>query len=122
MRGQFNSAGAYSALDARITANATAIAGLGVKRLDITIATTDWTQNQTSQKWEYTESNNSNVTANTYIEGILDDTNAAKFTDGYITSDTGSYTIITSVKPTSSVDMTLLLIETTDITPSGSGT
>lgn len=115
MRGQFNSAGALSALDARITANANAIAGLGVKRLDITIASNAWTQNQTTQKYEYTGSN-SNVTEDTYIEGILDDENAVKFTDGYITSASGAYTIVTSTAPTSSVTMTLLLIETTDIT------
>ena len=120
MRGQFNSSGALSALDARITANATAIVGLAVKRLDITIASTDWTQNQTSGKYEHTESNTS-VTADTYIEGILDETNAAKFSDGYITSSNGAFTITTSTAPSSSVDMTLLLVETTDITPSGTG-
>ena len=118
MRGQFNSAGALSALDTRITANAPAIAGLGVKRLDITIASNDWTQNQTTQKYEYTASN-TNVTADTYIEGILDDTNAVKFADGYITSASGSFTIVTTTAPSSSVEMTLLLIQTTDITPSG---
>jgi len=118
MRGQFNSSGALSALDARITANATAIAGLGVKRLDITIASTDWTQNQTSGKYEYTGSN-TNVTADTYIEGILDDENALKFTDGYITSASGSFTIVTSTAPESSVSMTLLLVQTTDVTPAG---
>lgn len=118
MRGQFNSTGAYSALDARITANATAIAGLGVKRLDITIATNAWTENQTTHKYEYTGSD-THVTADTYIEGILDDENAEKFVDGYITSASGSFTIVTSTAPSSSVSMTLLLIETTDVTPSG---
>lgn len=118
MRGQFNSSGALSALDARITANATAIAGLGVKRLDITIASNAWTQNQETGKYEYTESNTA-VTADTYIEGILDDTNAAKFSDGYITSASGSFTIVTSTAPASSVEMTLLLVQTTDITPAG---
>lgn len=118
MRGQINSSGAYAALSARITANETAIAGLGVKRLDITIAANEWEQNQTTQKYEYTGSNE-HVTANTYIEGILDEENAAKFEDGYITSDSGAFTIVTSTAPTSSVSMTLLLIETTDITPSG---
>ena len=43
-------------------------------------------------------------------------TNAVKFTDGYITSASGAFTIVTSTAPTSSVTMTLLLIETTDIT------
>lgn len=118
MRGQLNSLGSYAALAARITANETAIAGLGVKRLDITIAANEWTQNQTTQKYEYTGSN-TNVTANTYIEGILDETNAVKFEDGYITSDSGAFTIITTTAPSTSVSITLLLIETTDITPSG---
>lgn len=117
MRGQFNSSGALSALDARITANATAIAGLGVKRLDVTIASSAWTENQTTHKYEYTGSN-THVTADTYIEGILDEENAAKFEDGYINSSSGAFTIITSTAPTTSVSMTLLLIETTDITES----
>ncbi len=120
MRGQFNSSGAIAALDARITANAAAIAGLGVKRLDVTIASNAWTENQTTHKYEYTGSN-THVTADTYIEGILDEENAAKFEDGYINSGAGSFTIITSTAPSSSVDMTLLLVETTDITPSGTG-
>lgn len=120
MRGQFNSAGALSALDARITANAAAIAAIGVKRLEVTIAANNWTQNQESGKYEYTGSN-TNITANTYIEGILDEENAAKFSNGYINSASGAYTIITSTAPTSSVSMTLLLVETTDVTLSGSG-
>lgn len=118
MRGQLNPSGAYAALSARITANEIAIAGLGVKRLDITIAANEWTQNQSTQKYEYT-GNNEHVTEDTYIEGILDEANAAKFEDGYITSDSGAFTIVTSTAPSSSVSMTLLLIETTDITPSG---
>ena len=120
MRGQFNSSGALSALDARITANATAIASLGVKRLDITIASNAWTENQTTHKYEYTGSD-THVTANTYIEGILDEENAAKFEDGYINSASGSFTIVTSTAPESSVSMTLLLVETEDVTPSGVG-
>lgn len=115
MRGQFNSMGAYAALDARITANATAIASLGAKRLEVTIAANDWTENQQTNKFEYTGSN-TNITANTYIEAILDETNAAKFEDGSITSGSGSYTIVTSTAPSTSVSMTLLLIETTDVT------
>lgn len=115
MRGQFNSMGSYAALDARITANATAIASLGAKRLEVTIAANEWTENQQTNQFEYT-GNNTNITANTYIEAILDATNAAKFVDGSITSGSGSYTIATSTAPSSSVSMTLLLIETTDVT------
>ena len=107
-----------ASVDARITANATAIAGLGVKRLDITIAANAWTENQTTHKYEYTGSN-SNVTADTYIDAIMDDENAAKMVDGTITSSSGAFTIATTTAPSSSVSMTLLLIETTDVTPSG---
>ena len=121
MMGRVFTKGWEASVDTRITANATAIAGLGVKRLDITIAANAWTQNQTTNKYEYTGSD-THITADTYIDAIMDDENAAKMVDGSITSASGAYTIATSTAPSSSVTMTLLLIETTDITPSGSGT
>jgi hypothetical protein len=105
-------------VDARITANATAISNQAVKRLDVTIATTDWTLNQTTNKYEYT-GNNAHVTANTYIDVVMDDENAVKMVDGSISSSNGSFTIVTSEVPASSVSMTLILTETTDVTPAG---
>ena len=118
MMGRVFTKGWEVSVDSRITANANAIAGLGVKRLEVTIASSAWTQNQTSQKYEYTGSN-SNITTNTYIDVVMDDTNAEKMVDGSISSANGSFTIVTSEAPTEAVTMTLILTETTDVTPSG---
>ena len=118
MMGRVFTKGWEKSVDERITANANAIAGLGVKRLDVTIATSAWTENQTTHKYEYTGTN-THVTANTYIDVVMDDENAEKMVDGSISSANGSFTIVTSEAPTEAVTMTLILTETTDVTPSG---
>jgi hypothetical protein len=118
MMGRVYTKGWEVSVDNRISANATAIAGLAVKRLDLTIASNAWVLNQTSNKYEYTGSN-TNITADTYIDIIMDDTNAEKFVDGAVTSASGSFTIATTTAPETSVSMTLILIETTDVTPAG---
>ena len=112
--GRASTKGWEQLIEARVAANTAAIAGLGTKRIEVTIATSDWVENQTTHKYEYT-GNNTHVTADTFIDVIMDDENAVKMVDGAISSANGSFTVITSEVPASSVTMTLLLIETTDV-------
>ena len=81
------------------------------KTTTLTIETTDWVLNSSTNNYEYTVTDAS-ITANTSIEISMDLANQALFTDGYTESAAGSYKIITSTVPSASVTMTVKIQNT----------
>lgn len=115
-------------LDAQVTTNTSAIAtnadniatnasaistinstltALKKTRKTINLTVAGWTKEEGETLWKQTFSDNS-VTADHLIEVVMDLTNQAKLTDGYVESGAGSYTFYTSVKPTEAISATVI--------------
>lgn len=77
----------------------------------ITIETTDWVLNSTTNNYEYTVTN-STITANHLVEIYMDLANQALMTDGYTESFNGGYKIITTAQPSASITMTVKVQKT----------
>lgn len=84
------------------------IAGTKPKYTTLTLTTSNWVLNSTTNYYEYAITNAS-VTVNDYIEVALDLDNQAKLTDCAVESYTGGYKFITSVLPTENITANVLI-------------
>lgn len=107
----------------QIATNTASIVSLGTAvnnqkkfRKTVTLATSGWSQNQSTGLYEQTVVD-ADVTANHLIEVIMDLANQAKLTDGYVESLSGSYKFYTSVLPTENITATVVFELTEEIVP-----
>lgn len=92
-------------------ATSEAISNITPKRRVITIETTDWVLNSSTNNYEYTITSSS-ISAATSVEISMDLANQALFTDGYTESFSGGCKIITSTVPSAAVTMTVKIQNT----------
>lgn len=105
----------HASMDAFTFANTettnNAILNITPRRRVITIETTDWVLNSTTNNYEYTLSS-SRISSSTSVEISMDLTNQALMTDGYTESGAGKCKIITSTLPSAAITMTVKIQNT----------
>lgn len=81
------------------------------KRISLTLISSNWIFNQSTNLYEYTITDNT-VTANHFITICMDINNQKKLKDGYVESFSGSYKIYTSKVPTDDISVTVVIVLT----------
>lgn len=79
-----------------------------LKATTVTLISTNWVLNTTTNKYEYTVTDNT-ITANHKVNGDMDLANQDKMKDGYIQSFAGGYKVITSELPTENITMDITI-------------
>lgn len=103
-----------SGLSSDVSANTQSISNLKRKRETITLSTSNWLLNSNTNLYEYTVTD-TNVTANHYIDVVMDLENQAKLEDGYVESFAGNYKFYTSTLPTEDITVTVVISLTEEV-------
>lgn len=105
---------AIETLNSTVEEHSTSINNIKNKRTTLTLLANNWILNQNTNLYEYTITD-SNITANHYIDVVMDLANQAKLEDGYVESYDGEYIFYTSKAPTEDITVTVVISLTEEV-------